>query len=194
MPATEDSATPPDSSLGADLARWRGGDAGALDALVQRLYPELRNTARRLMRDQAAQHTLQATALANEALIRMLGANADYHDRIHFLAVAARAMRQILIDHARSKSRDKRDGGQRLDLDDIGELAHTLDERSHQLADVLERLDKGAPRAARVVELHYFGGLNYEEVGLVMGISKATVDRELRFARAWLGQALGGLA
>lgn len=142
------------------------------------------------MRDQGAAHTLQPTALANEAWLKLAGSSTDWNDRAHFLAVAARAMRQILVDHARGVGRDKRNGGARISLSLVdGELL-PADERLLLLEAELGVLEMSAPRAAQVTELHYFGGMNYEEIGAVVGISRATVDRELRFARVWLAERL----
>ena len=174
------------------LRAWRDGDRTAYDDLLPEVYAELRRIAARLMRDQNAAHTLQPTALANEAWLKLAGSGGDWNDRVHFLAVAARAMRQILVDHARGLSRDKRDGGARISLSLAdGELL-TADEHLLLLEAELGALEDSAPRAAQVTELHYFGGMNYEEIGAAVGISRATVDRELRFARAWLAERVAG--
>jgi RNA polymerase sigma factor (TIGR02999 family) len=171
------------------LRAWRAGDAGARAALEPAVYDELRRIAARLMREQSPAHTLQPTALANEAWLK-LAAVGDWNDRVHFYAVAARAMRQILVDHARGRARDKRAGGARISLSLAdGELL-AADERLLLLENELRVLESSAPRAAEITELHYFGGMNYEEIGVAVGISKATVDRELRFARAWLSERL----
>ena len=172
------------------IRAWRGGSSAALDALIPEVYGELRRIASNLMRDQSAAHTLQPTALAHEAWLKLAGAEADFADRAHFFAVAARAMRQILVDHARAHARNKRDGGVRLSLQLAdGELL-PADERLLLLEAELHTLEASAHRAAMATELHYFGGMCYEEIGTVLGISKATVDRELRFARAWLAERL----
>jgi RNA polymerase sigma factor (TIGR02999 family) len=171
---------------------WHAGDAAAVDALVPEVYGELRRIARRLMRGQSAAHTLQPTALANEAWLKLAGSDADVNDRVHFFAIAARAMRQVLVDHARGLARDKRDGGARISLTLANGEVLPADERLLLLEAELGNLEHGSPRAARITELHYFGGMNYEEIGTVLGLSKATVDRELRFARAWLAARLDG--
>ncbi len=174
------------------LRAWRAGDNTAFEALLPDVYAQLRRIAGGLMRDQGAAHTLQPTALANEAWLKLAGSNTDWNDRAHFLAVAARAMRQILVDHARGVGRDKRNGGARISLSLVdGELL-PADERLLLLEAELGVLETSAPRAAQVTELHYFGGMNYDEIGAVVGISKATVDRELRFARAWLAERMAG--
>jgi len=173
------------------LRAWRGGDGAALEALEPVVYAELRQIAGRLMRGHSSAHTLQPTALANEAWLKLAGADADWNDHHHFLAVAARAMRQILIDHARGLGRDKRAGGARvsLNLADGGVLP--ADERLLLLEHELRALEGELPRAARITELHYFGGMNHVEIGNVLKLSRATVDRDLRFARAWLAERLG---
>ncbi|HET6546612.1 MAG TPA: ECF-type sigma factor [Rhodanobacteraceae bacterium] len=174
------------------LRAWRAGDAAALDVLLPEVYAELRRIAGRLMRAQASVHTLQPTALANEAWLKLAGSDADWSDHAHFLAVAARAMRQILVDHARGLARDKRAGGARISLSLADGEQLPADERLLLLESELSVLETSAPRAAQVTELHYFGGMNYEEIGAAVGISRATVDRELRFARAWLAERMAG--
>lgn len=174
------------------IRAWRTGDTGGFDVLLPEVYAELRRIAARLMREQAASHTLQPTALANEAWLKLAGNHGDWSDRAHFLAVAARAMRQILVDHARGLARDKRAGGARISLSLADGEIVPADERLLLLEAELSVLENSAPRAARVTELHYFGGMNYDEIGDVIGISKATVDRELRFARAWLAERMAG--
>lgn len=173
------------------LQAWRAGDRAAFDALLPEVYAELRRIAGRLMQGQSPAHTLQPTALAHEAWFKLAGAQADFADRAHFLAVAARAMRQILVDHARGLAREKRAGGARVSLQLAEGEAMPADERLLLLEAELTVLEASARRSAEVTELHYFGGMSYEEIGTVLGISKATVDRELRFARAWLAARLG---
>jgi RNA polymerase sigma factor (TIGR02999 family) len=173
------------------LRAWRTGDPTALEALEPIVYAELRQIANRLMRSQSPAHTLQPTALANEAWLKLAGGDSDWNDHTHFLAVAARAMRQILIDHARGLGRDKRNGGARvsLALADGGDLP--ADERLLLLEQELRVLEGELPRTARITELHYFGGMNHAEIGAVLDLSRATIDRELRFARVWLAERLG---
>lgn len=172
------------------LRAWRAGDIAAHDALLPEVYAELRRIAAGLMREQRASHTLQPTALAHEAWLKLAGADGNWNDRAHFLAVAARAMRQILVDHARGLARDKRSGGARVSLTLADGEQLPADERLVQIDAELHALEDSAPRAARVTELHYFGGMNYEEIAAAVGISRATVERELRFARAWIASRL----
>jgi RNA polymerase sigma factor (TIGR02999 family) len=174
------------------LVAWRGGDASAADRLIPLVYDELHRLAQHQLRGERDDHTIQSTALIHEAYLRLVGADIAWEGRTHFYAVAARAMRRILVDHARARGRDKRGAGaQPVTLedgirisaaDDVVDLA--------DLDEALERLSSLDERKARAVELHYFGGLTYDETAQVLGISPATVDRELRLAKAWLYQAL----
>ncbi len=174
------------------LAAWRGGDRGALDRLVPRVYGELRRVADRYLRRERTDHTLQPTALVHEAYLRLTGAERpEWRDRLHFYAVAAQVMRRILVDHARAHRADKRGGGVRfLPLDEgtaaVGERAAEL----IALDDALESLAKIDPRKARIIELHYFAGLSVAETAEVLDRSISTVVLEARLARAWLVAAL----
>lgn len=163
------------------------------EELVAQVYDELRSLAQAHLRRERAAHTLQATALANEAYLRLAGQRRmSEYDREHFLALAAGMIRRILVDHARSRNRAKRGGGQAAVtlFDDLavssGEQVDLID-----LHDALERLDRLDERQARVVELRFFGGLTVEEVALVLGVSARTVNNEWRAARAWLRRELG---
>lgn len=174
------------------LQRWRGGDSAALDELVPLVYAELRRCAdASLRRERDAPPSLQATVLVHEAYLRLAaGADVDWQGRGHFFAVAARLMRQILVDHARARRARKRDGGERitlslLDQPDPRELVDVV-ALDRALRD-LEAIDE---RKARVVELRVFGGLDFHEMGSLLGLSRATLDREFRAARAWLYRAL----
>lgn len=174
------------------LQRWRGGERAALDSLLPLVYEELRRLAdAHLRREHVAPLTLQPTALVNEAYLKLAaGAQVDWQDRSHFFAVAARQMRQILVDHARHRRADKRDGGERVTLSslDAHDPRHMVDLLAlDQALDALEVLDE---RKARVVELHVFAGLDFAEIGEVLGLSRATLDRDFRAARAWLYRAL----
>ncbi len=175
------------------LHDWRGGDAKALDALMPLLYDELRGLARGYMSRERAGHTLQTTALVHEAYVRLIDAEVDWKDRAHFRAVAARAMRRVLVDHARSLGRVKRgDGAAKVALDDAPEVA---DERRPDLIELdlaLERLAEIDRRKADVVELHYYGGLTYDEIAEVLGVAPSTVGLDLRVAKAWLWSQLQG--
>lgn len=158
------------------------------------VYPELHAIAHRQLRHEQPGHTLQTTALLHEAYMRLVGVDIDWEDRRHFFAVAARAMRRVLVDHARSLAREKRGGAFRIvTLDD--ELAQAAEgaQRATDLIALDEALDRLAAidaRKARATELHFFGGLTYDEIARALGVSAATVHRELRMAKAWLYQAL----
>lgn len=175
------------------LKRWRAGDAQAFEQLAPLVYRELQGIARGYLQRERDDHTLQTTALVNEAFIRLIGQeHTDWQTRSQFVGIAAQAMRRILVDHARKRMADKRpDPAQRLDLDAAGLVPAraqdllAVDEALHDLA----RLD---PRQAQVVELKFFAGLDLEEIAQTLQISTATVTREWRLARGWLWQALQG--
>jgi RNA polymerase sigma factor (TIGR02999 family) len=179
------------SSITQLLSDWRAGDTAARDRLVEQLYPELRRLAEQVFRAERRNHTLQPTALLNEAWLRLSGAGPiESGDRSHLFAVAARLMREIHIDHARQRARLKRDGGERVTLSGL-EAAGSIDDVDLvDLDAALERLDRIDPVKARVVELRYFGGLSIEETAQATGQSPATVKRHWQAARAWLSQAL----
>jgi len=174
------------------LAAWRGsGDEDALDRLIPLVYDELHALAARRLRGERPDHTLQATALVHEAYARLVEGDVRFDDRAHFFALAATAMRRILVDHARHRGRDKRGGGRaRVTLND--EIAAAADRPDDILAldEAIERLAEHDERKARVVELHFFGGLTYAEIAAALEVSEATVDRDLRMAKAWLGNEL----
>jgi len=159
--------------------------------VVPLVYGELRRLAGLHMRREKAGHTLQPTALVHEAYARLAASDLTLQDRKHFFAVASRAMRRILVDHARSRGSLKRGADvAHVPLDEgIADAAPR--EEVLELDAALERLATVDERKARVVEFHYFGGLSYDEIAEVEGISAATVDRDLRFAKAWLQSALG---
>ncbi len=166
----------------------------ASEQLAEALYPELRRLAGSLMRRERADHTLQPTALVGEAFIRLVDqTKTDWKDRAHFLGIAARVMRQVLVDHARRHAAAKRGAGvQRVTFDDA------VDARGERAADLLvinDALDRLAAldeRGARVVEMRVFGGLSVEEIAHVLGVSKRTVDADWAMARLWLARELGG--
>jgi RNA polymerase sigma factor (TIGR02999 family) len=165
----------------------------ALDELLPLVYDELRRIADSYMRRQPGHHTLQPTALLHEAYLRLAGApQHDYHDRTHFFAAAAAAMRHILVDHARARQADKRGGGRTLlplneELAGAGREADLV-----ALDDALTALATHDARKARVLELRIFAGLSVEETAEALGISVATVGREYRFAEAWLRREMAG--
>jgi RNA polymerase sigma factor (TIGR02999 family) len=170
------------------------GDESALDRLLPLVYEEMKRLAASYLKDERTGHTLQPTALAHEAYLRLL-AQKDYpwQNRSHFLGVAARAMRSILVDYARRRKAQKRGGGQTpVPLDEAlvvgGDLPIAFDDLDRAMQD----LAKLSERQARVVELRYFGGLTIEETGEVLGISPVTVKRDWAIARAWLYRELSG--
>lgn len=174
------------------LLDWGSGDKAALDKLFPLVYKELRQLAHQYMRRERAGNTLQTSALINEAYIRLV----DYkrtrlHDRSHFLAIAAQAMRRILVERARSRSRHKRGGGaQQVSLDEAANLVADQASGIIALDRALTELFAISPRKGQVVELRYFGGLNIDETAEVLGISSPTVQREWRAAKAWLYKAI----
>ena len=174
------------------LLEWRQGETEALETLVPLVYNELRRLARLQMRDQAPGHTLQPTALVHEAYARMVDLKLDWQDRSHFLCMAARTMRRVLVDHARAKHAAKRGAGAvQVTLHDV----HAKDEPSFDLLaidEALEALGRQDERAASAVELCYFGGLTGREIAEALGVSEATAERDLRFARSWLKREMTG--
>ena len=176
------------------LTRWSNGDDAALAELTPLLYEELRRLAHRHMGGERTNHTLQTTALVNEAYLRLADqTNPRWQNRAHFFAVAARAMRQILVSYARSQRSQKRGGGAvKVDLD---EAALVSPEESKEIIDLHEALGQLSAldsRKAQVVELKYFGGLNYDEIAEVLKISQITVRRDWEFAKVWLYTELRG--
>ena len=173
------------------LQEWQGGDREALDRLMPLVYDELRRLARRHMAGERRDHTLQPTALVHEAFGRLIDADIPWNDRVHFFAVAATTMRRILVEHARKAHRAKRGGGaHRVTLDDDAAVVQPATVEILALDQALDRLAVFDERKARAVELHYFGGMTYEEGAAAMGLSAATFHRELRLARAWLQREL----
>jgi len=173
------------------LQDWRGGDAAALDRLTPLVYDSLRQLAKRHMRGERADHTLQATAVVHEAYAQLVEMEVAWQDRAHFYALAARMMRRILVDYARSRRRAKRGGDrERVTLAESQLAAGAADLDLLALDDGLQRLAAFDERKAQVVELHFFAGLNYDETAAALGISPATVDRDLRLAKAWLYREL----
>jgi RNA polymerase sigma factor (TIGR02999 family) len=176
------------------LAEWREGNQAALDDLYPLIYDELHRLARRYMSRERKGHTLQTTALINEAYVRLVDQrNVHWANRSHFFAISAQIMRRILIDHARRYAYAKRGGGARqVSLDETativsGDLSEFL-----RLDEALKSLEELDPRRSQVVELKYFGGLNNDEIAGVLKISKNTVIRDWNMARAWLHRQLTG--
>jgi RNA polymerase sigma factor (TIGR02999 family) len=171
------------------LEEWRQGVAGAGDRLMHAAYPELNRIANRFLANERSGHTLDPNALVHELWLRMTaGAAVTIQDRSHFFALAARSMRQILIDHARARAADKRGGAlRRVSLTALDELCgDAAGEDLLSLNSALAQLELADARAARVVELRYFGGLSGAEIAQTLGISEITVKRDWRAARAWL--------
>jgi RNA polymerase sigma factor (TIGR02999 family) len=173
-----------------ELRRWSDGDEAALERLLPMLYEELKQIAHRRLRSERPDHTMNTTALVHEAYLRLVEVNeVQWQDRAHFLAMASRMMRRILVDYALRQKAQKRGGGEStVPLD---EERHARDEQVETVLDLheaLERLELEHPRSARAVELKYFGGLTLEESGEALGVAPATVMRDLRFAEAWLGR------
>ena len=176
------------------LRAWGGGDKQALDRLTPLVYQELHQIAGRLMAGQRPNHTLQATALVNEAYVRLVDAReASWQDRAHFFALCARAMRHILIDHARARASEKRGGGQVvIELDEALAAAPVREINLLELDDALNRLAEIDARKSQVIELRFFGGLSLEETAEALKVSPRTVKRDWQLARAWLYREMGG--
>jgi RNA polymerase sigma-70 factor (ECF subfamily) len=177
------------------LQKVREGDHAALDELMPLVYGELRRIAQSFMRRQRPGHTLQPTALVNEAFIKLFeGGQPPFADRAHFLALMSRVMRQVLVDHARALGAAKRGGGeQRVPWDENIEVAAERGGQSLkvlELHEALEALAREDPPLAQVVEMHYFGGMTAEEAAAVVGRSVHAVRHDLRLARAWLRREL----
>jgi RNA polymerase sigma-70 factor (ECF subfamily) len=173
------------------LGAWRAGDRQALDRLVPLVYRELQRLARGAMRGERPGHTLQTNALVHEAFIALADAQVAWADRAHFFAVAARQMRRVLVNHGEARRAAKRGGGAVHEpLDEALHIAGSEGAEISDIDDALRRLEAFDARKAQILELHYFGGLTYDEMAEVMQLSTSTVDTELRFAKAWLRSQL----
>jgi RNA polymerase sigma factor (TIGR02999 family) len=173
------------------LHEWNGGKKEAIDQLMPVIYDELRKLARRYLYSERRDHTLRATALVNEAYVRLVHSDATYQDRVHFYAVAARTLRHILVDYAKARNRNKRGGGvENIPLDEAILVGPESDKGLVELDDALNSLALHDPGKARIVELLFFGGLTYEEAADVLELSRATVFREMKMAKAWLHREL----
>lgn len=186
--------TPPQHEITQLLAKWREGNQSALDELYPLVYDELHRLARRYMSRERKGHTLQTTALINEAYVRLVDQkNVPWANRSHFFAISAQIMRRILIDHARRHQYAKRGGGARqVSLEEAATVVPDQSEELLRLDEALKSLAEMDPRRSQVVELRYFGGLNNEEIAGVLHISENTVTRDWNMARAWLYQQLTG--
>jgi len=173
------------------LEAWKAGDRTALDRLILPVYAELRRIAASCLRREPGTHTLQPTALVHEAYMRLAGtSDPGFSNRAHFLGVAARLMRQILVDHARARNTSKRSGGARVPLND--EIA--VDGRHAALVmsldEGLDDLERQDPEKARILELKYFGGMTAKDSAEALGVSVHKVNRQMRLAQAWMRRAL----
>jgi RNA polymerase sigma factor (TIGR02999 family) len=187
---TPDAPEPSPIEITRLLRQWQGGDLGARERLVEAVYAQVCAIASRSVRANPGA-TLGATELAHEALARLLGAEASWENRRHFFNVVAQATRQILVDAARRRLRDKRGGGAiAVSLSAADEQAQGEDEDLLRLHEALEQLSARDPRKAQVLELTYFGGLDREEIARALEVSVPTIDRDLRFGKAWLKRAL----
>ena len=170
------------------LQQWSQGDNAALTELTPLVYEELHRIAHHFMEGQRPNHTLQTTALVNEAYLRLADqSDPNWKSRAHFFAVAARAMRQILVSYARSDRAQKRGGGgAKIELDEAAIISPEQSKEIVDLHEAIERLSTLDSRKAQVVELKYFGGLNYDEIAEVLKVARITVRRDWEFARLWL--------
>ena len=184
----------PPVNLTALLLKWGQGDEQALERLVPLVHRQLKQIARRCMAGERAGHSLQATALVNEAYVRLIdGTAVQWQDRAHFLAVAARVMRRVLVDHARARGNQKRGGGAaRVTLDEALVVAGDSRQDFVALDDALQALAAFDERKSRVIELRFFGGLSVEETAAVLAVSRDTVMRDWRLAKAWLQREMRG--
>jgi RNA polymerase sigma factor (TIGR02999 family) len=171
------------------LHAWNGGNSNALDELLPLVYNELRRQARRLLRNERPNHTLQSTALIHEAYLNLVEQNhINWQNREHFFAISANVMRRILVNYANARRRKKRGGAaENLELDEMKVLVTpTKDVDLLALDEALTRLAKKDEQQARIVELRYFSGLTIEETASILGISKATIKRDWKMTKAWL--------
>ncbi|MBS1791792.1 MAG: sigma-70 family RNA polymerase sigma factor [Acidobacteria bacterium] len=179
--------TPPSNEITLLLLQWSRGDRSALDQLMPVIYQELRKLARGYLRRERDDHSLQPTALINEAYLRLIKQDfPEWQSRKHFFGVAAQLMRQILVEHARARSAIKRDGGQKFSLEEA--LTFTEEKAAELVAldDALVTLAKLDERKVRIIELRYFAGLSLEQTAEALGLSVSTISDEQRLARAWL--------
>lgn len=173
------------------LKALRTGDPVAAERLLPMVYAELHRLAASYMRRERPDHTLQPTALINEAYLRLVREDVDWNSRAHFIGLAAHVMRRVLVDHARAHRAEQRGGGlKRVELEEHIAVAPEKMEDLVELDEALGRLQEVSPRQARVVELRYFGGLSVEQIGAILGIAPRSVKRDWALARIWLFQEL----
>ncbi len=184
--------TPPTPDITRLLVDWSEGRRDALDQLMPAIYQELHRIAGSYLRRERLEHTLQPTALIHEAYLRLVGPNVpSFRSRTHFYGVAAHVMRQILVEHARARGAAKRGGGgRRLSLDDVTLFSEERTADLVALDDALTVLGAFDERKSKVIEMRFFGGLSLDEVANALGVSVATITRELRLAQAWLQREL----
>lgn len=184
--------TSPQNEITERLIAWGHGDESALDQLIPAVYQELRRMADRYLRREDPGHTLQTTALVHEAYLKLVDqTRVNWQNRAHFFGVAAQMMRRVLVDHAKSKHREKRGGeARKLSLDEVLDLTEERAADLVALDDALRQLAAIDERKCRVVELRYFGGLSVEETAAALGVSPQTVLRDWNLAKAWLYQEL----
>src|SRR5947208_16494879 len=169
------------------LREVKSGDQEAMNRVFPIVYPELRRLADMCLRRERSDHTLQRTALVHEAYLRLAGGNQPhYDDRGHFLRIAGRVMRQILVDHARKHNAGKRDGGVKLSLDETLDIPTSRDRQMMDLDDALAELERRDELKAKLIEMRFFGGLTAEESSTALGMPVADVRRQLRLAQAWI--------
>jgi RNA polymerase sigma factor (TIGR02999 family) len=173
------------------LREWNAGDKAALDQLMPVVYDQLRRLAAKCLRSERPDHTLRATALVNEAYLRLVNADVEWQDRVHFFAIAARMLRRILVDHAKANQREKRGGGaEKVQLDEAVMVGPQSGTGIIDLDLALQRLAEHDRRKSEIIELLCFGGLTYDETATALNISPATVHRELKLAKAFLHREL----
>ena len=175
------------------LAEWGKGDQAALEKLMPLVYSELRRLASNYLRRERAEHTLQPTALVNEAYLKLIDQhNAKWQNRAHFFGISAQLMRRILVDHARQYQAQKRGGSekQRISITNVENLARESELDLLALNEALEELTRMDEQQGRIVEMKFFGGLSIDEIAEVLGIGHATVERDWKMARAWLRRQL----
>jgi RNA polymerase sigma-70 factor, ECF subfamily len=177
------------------LKAMHAGDNAAAEKLLPLVYAELHRVANAYMRRERADHTLQPTALINEAYLRLIQEDVDWNSRAHFVGFAAHVMRRVLVDYARSRNAEQRGGKmERVELQDQFAVSPERLEEVALLDEALDRLEKKNPRQARVVELRYFGGLSIEQIGATLGIAPRSVKRDWSLARIWLFEELKPLS
>jgi len=191
MPRATDSGSPTDLDVNVLLRAWSDGDANALEQLTPIVYDELHRLARRYLRGERRDHSLQTTALVNEAYLRLVDhTRMEWQDRAHFFAVSAQVMRRILVDHARRRNVKRGGGLRRVALEEATMIGGERPTDLAALDDALTSLAERDPRKAQVVEMRFFGGLSVEESAEVLGVSPVTVMRDWRTAKAWLYREL----